>query len=282
MNVFKFDGFRPELKISWNGISFNSIKNSNLYEFSENFSGWSDDLTVLHEHAIGSGHPIDIYGRSITVEIIRSHAKSNKVTVLEIGCSSGYLLSDVQFIDNINYIGSDIVGAPLVRLASKYPKNPFIRCDILNSPFCENSVDIVVALNVLEHIDDDYGAVEQICKILNPGGILIIELPFNQNLYDSFDKSLFHFRRYSLDRVKNLAAKSGMKITAINYTGILIYPIFYLYKKFFSKVLKLKPEDEIKNSGNSRLFNFLLMLEKRISILNVFNAGIRIRAVLKK
>ena len=282
MKVFKFDGFRPELKVTWNGASFNTIGNVNLYEYSENFSGWSDDLTDLHECAIGSSHPIDIYGRSITVDIIRSHAKLNRVSVLEIGCSSGYLLGDVQFIDNINYIGSDIVKTPLIRLASKYPKNPFVRCDILNSPFLENSVDIVVALNVLEHIEDDYGAVEQICKILKPGGILIIELPFNQNLYDSFDEALFHFRRYSLDRVNNLATKSGMKTTAVAYTGILIYPIFYLYKKFFSRIFKLKPENEIKSSGNSWLFNFLLTLEKNTSMLKAFNAGIRIRAVLKK
>jgi len=157
-----------------------------------------------------------------------------------------------------------------------------VRCDILNSPFIANTFDVVVALNVLEHIENDMLAIEKIYSLLNSDGILILELPFNSDLYDNFDKSLFHFRRYNLVDIHNLSKSSGFKLIDLSYTGILVYPVFYLYKKFFSKILSLKPEKEIAASGNSRLFSMLLILERKLGFLKFFHAGIRIRAVFQK
>lgn len=81
---------------------------------------------------------------------------------------------------------------------------------MVTCPLPDNSVDIVIALNVLEHIEDDITAIKQIYRILKPGGYAIIEVPRNPNLYDLHDERLKHFRRYQMndliDKVSNVEA----------------------------------------------------------------------------
>lgn len=55
----------------------------------------------------------------------------------------------------------------------------------------------VFALNVVEHIEDDLLALSNIQKLLAPGGRTIILVPAYQSLYNTFDKNLYHYRRYT-------------------------------------------------------------------------------------
>ena len=55
----------------------------------------------------------------------------------------------------------------------------------------------VFALNVVEHIEDDRLALANIQKLLAPGGRTIILVPAYQTLYNTFDKNLYHYRRYT-------------------------------------------------------------------------------------
>lgn len=59
------------------------------------------------------------------------------------------------------------------------------------------SYDSIFALNVVEHIEDHELAIRNIKKLLRPNGHIIILVPAYQVLYNSFDKALEHFRRYT-------------------------------------------------------------------------------------
>jgi len=67
-----------------------------------------------------------------------------------------------------------------------------------------NSFDTVFALNVVEHIEDDQLALRNAKKLLKTGGTLIILVPAYQALYNSFDRELFHFRRYTAAKLNRL------------------------------------------------------------------------------
>jgi SAM-dependent methyltransferase len=280
-----FDPYKVKEKNNWNGFTFGE-ENSNFIEYSENEEGWSDDLTEMHESLIGANHPIDVLGRSITVARIMLKMEENPaIRLLEVGCSSGYLYNDIKNkikFGKVEYLGSDITSGPLRELAKNNKNVPFVRCDVTNSPFKKKSFDVIVALNVLEHIKNDILALSEMYNLLNNKGILILELPNNNTLFDSFDRSLNHFRRYDVDAIKNIVMNIGFKIEEISYTGTLIYPIFYIYKKYISNLLNLGHKNEIKKTGESKIFKLLIYLERIIKITKRFNFGIRLRLVLRK
>lgn len=83
--------------------------------------------------------------------------------------------------------------------------------------------DTVFALNVVEHIKDDPLAIANCYKLLRPGGHIVILVPAYQSLYNTFDKELEHYRRYTKKSLKNLISAEGFEIvksTYFNFIGI--------------------------------------------------------------
>src|SRR5205085_10979289 len=117
--------------------------------------------------------------------------------ILAVGCSSAFLHRDLRReLPDASIIGADYVRGPLDDLHRSMPDIPLLQFDLVQCPLPSESVDVVVLLNVLEHIENDAGAMEQVARILKPGGAAVIEVPAGPHLYDVYDKVLMHFRRY--------------------------------------------------------------------------------------
>ena len=146
----------------WNGEIFVfDDQKTPVLEYSENFSGWSDDLTALHEEAAGDSHPIDLASRNDASAQVKKFMPSDLAVIMEIGCSSGFLIRDLAKIFPKSIIlGTDVVKEPLFRLAKTLPGVPLIRFDLLQCPLPNQSVDVLIMLNVLEHIEDDVAALQ--------------------------------------------------------------------------------------------------------------------------
>src|SRR5690349_6687825 len=59
-------------------------------------SNWSDELTRLHEEEGGAHHPIDTASRRLAVRSVQTYAQSPAPVVLDVGCSSGFLLEELH------------------------------------------------------------------------------------------------------------------------------------------------------------------------------------------
>jgi SAM-dependent methyltransferase len=71
--------------------------------------------------------------------------------------------------------------------------------------------DSVVCLNVLEHIDDDVGALEAMRSLVVPGGHVIVLVPALQSLYGEMDRAMGHVRRYTLPSLRTAFADAGLR-----------------------------------------------------------------------
>jgi 2-polyprenyl-3-methyl-5-hydroxy-6-metoxy-1,4-benzoquinol methylase len=83
--------------------------------------------------------------------------------------------------------------------------------------------DAILYMDVIEHIEDDAGELDQAMKHLKEGGALIVLVPAHQFLYTPFDKKIGHFRRYSRSRLKSAVPKQ-LKEVGVRYldsTGLL-------------------------------------------------------------
>ncbi len=88
--------------------------------------------------------------------------------------------------------------------------------------FKEKKFDVIVCLNVLEHIKNDQEALENLFNLLKPSGKLILLVPAHQFLYGKIDNAIGHFRRYSKKDTINKLKKCGFKILSskrFNFLG---------------------------------------------------------------
>jgi SAM-dependent methyltransferase len=76
----------------------------------------------------------------------------------------------------------------------------------------EETVDFILCQNVLEHIEDDAGAMRAMAATLKPGGRLHLLVPANPRLYGPLDKAYEHFRRYTKPLVQERVLGAGLKI----------------------------------------------------------------------
>lgn len=270
---------------AWTDTGFRVGENSTpVLKYSDSQSGWTDDLTCFHENVAGSNHWIDEVSRQYAAEQLKKHFRQpqNRV-ILEIGCSSGDMLRLMRkkFPDAL-IIGSDCISGPLENLAKEFPDTPMMQFDLLKCPLPNASVDAVVFLNVLEHIEDDAAALHQIQRILKPGGVLVLEVPAGPSLYDVYDKTLMHYRRYSLSGLSEIVQEAGFRIARRSHLGFLVFPGFWLVKKRNSRLLDRSLIDtqnivkrNILKTKNNRILRFLMSLEMAFGKVLQYPVGIR-------
>lgn len=251
---------------TWTGEGFLvDGQHASILEYSENFMGWSDDLTLIHEGSIGSSHPIDVASREMAIRNLSSLNLSEESVVLEIGCSSGFLIKEIaKRFPSLVLIGADVVKVPLLRLAKECPSIPFLRFDLLKSPIPDCAVDVVIMLNVLEHIQYDELAIQKIYAMLKPGGAVILEVPAGPSLFGPYDEELGHFRRYTANQLGALLANAGFVIKVKSHLAFFAYPLFYatkIFNKYFSSKQKKLFINQAKNTSKSILLKKLLEIE---------------------
>lgn len=259
-----------------------------VLEYSENFAGWSDDLTLLHEEVAGDAHPIDVASRADALrQLHRNFHGVDAPVIMEIGCSSGFLLRDiVNDMPKATLVGADVVKAPLYKLAEQLPHVPLLRFDLLQCPLPDASFDAIVLLNVLEHIGDDLRAMGQVYRLLKPGGVAIIEVPAGPHLYDGYDKALMHFRRYAMPDLVAKLERAGFTVIRRSHLGFFVYPAFAYVKwrnqrSSFGDVHGVVT-NQAKNTSSSSLMRAVMAAEALFGRFASYSVGIRCLVTVEK
>jgi SAM-dependent methyltransferase len=217
----------------WNGRVFRlGDHETSILSYEVGKSGWTDELTTFHEDTAGEDHYIDRASRRHTLEQLRRWLTGSSPTIIDIGCSSGVILRSLreEFPDGV-ILGADYVRGPLEVLAQNLSGIPLLQFDLTSCPLPDQSVDGIVLLNVLEHIERDEAALSHVARILKPSGIAVIEVPAGPQLYDVYDKLLFHHRRYRMRELLDKVSSSGLKVLEKSHLGFLLYPPFWATKK---------------------------------------------------
>ena len=275
----------------WTGEAFAlGQTTSRVLAYEESSSHWSDELTTLHESEAGRDHPIDVASRRLAVDSMRSLSDKRSVVILDVGCSSGFVLEDLQAHLPMAYlIGADYIRGPLEGLARRMPRLPLLQFDLRQCPLPDACVDGITCLNVLEHIDDHAAAMRHLHRILKPGGVAHLEVPAGPHLFDIYDEHLMHHRRYRLQELVPLARDAGFRLKRATHLGFIVFPAFWWVKKRNRSKLYL-PDTEKKNlvakqirqSRQNWLFTCAVRLETLLGRLTTFPVGIRCVVVLTK
>jgi SAM-dependent methyltransferase len=137
-------------------------------------------------------------------------------TLLEVGCGEGRGVE--VLMENVDsYLGIDKIPEIINALAVKYPQAKFQQAFI--PPFTgieDNSFDTVVSFQVIEHIENDRLFLEEIRRVLKPGGRAIISTP---NIRHTLSRNPWHIREYTAKQLEDLCTGIFDKVEAMGIGG---------------------------------------------------------------
>jgi len=136
--------------------------------------------------------------------------------VLEVGCGEGRGVATLMQKSH-TFTAVDKIEPILARLRKKFPEGKFISMSIPPlSGLPDNAYDTVISFQVIEHIQNDVGYLEEIRRVLKPGGIALLTTP---NRAMSLSRNPWHIREYLPQELKALAKKIFSSVDLKGITG---------------------------------------------------------------
>ncbi len=204
--------------------------------------------------------------------------------ILDIGCGTGAMLDQLAPFGHV--VGADFAEEALAFSRSRGSGHPLARTDIRCLPFRSNSFDIVTAMDVVEHIDNDKAAMCEITRVLRPGGRVFVTVPAYQFLWSDHDVALHHYRRYTTPAVKDLFQRVGLRMDKLTYSVTGLLPAAWAYRML---VKLLKPRDaepkahlvRVPEPANGALISILRLETRALSKINL-PFGLTVACVAQK
>jgi len=93
-------------------------------------------------------------------------------------------------------------------------------------PFARGRFDLVAALDLLEHLDDDAAGARELARVVAPGGRLLVFVPAFEQLWGLQDDVSDHRRRYTAASLRSLVIRAGLRVERLSYFNtVLFFPI---------------------------------------------------------
>jgi SAM-dependent methyltransferase len=108
---------------------------------------------------------------------------------------------------------------------------PVMRADATRLPLLPASLDLVVAFDVLEHLEDDKAAATGVFEALRPGGTFLVAVPCDMRLWSEHDVAVGHVRRYTRPELLDLLEGAGFVIDEVRSWMVLLRPAVALRRR---------------------------------------------------
>jgi SAM-dependent methyltransferase len=195
------------------------------------------------------------------VEEITSRIKDHRPRILDVGCGTGanlLMLSKYGDAEGVD-ISEDALtfcherGLDKVKLGAAE-----------KLPFADATFDLVTALDVVEHLDDDLAGLREFRRVLRPDGRVLLFVPTFMFLWGLQDDVSNHRRRYRLSELRNVLASAGFEIERSTYANITFFLPILLIRKFMRLTgIKTESENTINVSAFNGIFGQLLGAESK-------------------
>ena len=196
-----------------------SQSQKNHQDFNETFAS-QEYFVDLYGAKDELGNPsqtrIDILRDKLLVKMFQKYGSEElmNASVIDIGCGYGWLL---DYFDSAQRVcGSDISEHAIEVAKKRSPNREFKVADIQNGVAFEDKFDLVLAINVIEHLPNPEAGIKGICEALKPGGITLVHLPTINNALNKweykhlYDSDSTHIYRPKGSEIRRMFEESGL------------------------------------------------------------------------
>jgi SAM-dependent methyltransferase len=162
--------------------------------------------------------------RKILKNVISQFApKKAQLRLMEAGCGTGGNLKMLSTFGKLDAFELDDEARVIAK--GKLPMD--IKSGMLpdHVPYQPGSFDVVVAFDVIEHVEHDVASLASLGKQLAPGGRLVMTVPAMPWLWSKHDETHHHYRRYTRSSLNDALVQAGLKPVRISYFNTLLFPM---------------------------------------------------------
>jgi len=167
--------------------------------------------------------------RTLFKRLLRERLARPNLRILDIGCGTGAAAVDFS---SYGWLCAVDRSRDALAFARSRGLQTVVASDAASLPFAEGSFDLVIAFDVIEHVDDDRGMMSELKRILRPGGAIALHVPAWPSLWSRHDEVLHHKRRYTRRGLRELIAESGFAIEHLGWASAAIFPPAVLLRTF--------------------------------------------------
>lgn len=155
--------------------------------------------------------------------------------------------------------------------------------DVMKTGVKADSLDAACAMDLIEHLDDDKGFLEEMQRVLKTGGALVLTTPAFDFLWSVDDEMAHHKRRYTRKRLEKLAEDTGFKVNYISYRYFYIFlPSLIIFKLQKMKKRQTNSLEMTPGKMNNLLTRVMRRENRQIAKGRKYPFGVGIIAILKK
>jgi SAM-dependent methyltransferase len=187
------------------------------------------------------------------VEEICREMKDARARILDVGCGTGANLELLAQYGDAEGVDISVDALEFCRARGLQQQVRLGAAETL--PYEDGSFDLVTALDVVEHLDDDVGGLKEMRRVLKPGGRALLFVPAFMFLWGVQDDVSHHRRRYTLKNLRGMVREAGFEVERATYANISFFaPIFA--GRTFMRATGIRPASE--NNINVSALNGLL------------------------
>jgi SAM-dependent methyltransferase len=151
----------------------------------------------------------------------------HEARILDAGCGSGRNMVELTRYGTVT--GIELSPAS-VQVARERGAGEVLEGSVLQMPFADDAFDLAVTLDVIEHLEDDLGALRELRRTVAPGGALLVTVPAYQWLWSGHDVINHHHRRYTRRSLQRVAEQAGWQQVRTTYFNSLLLPVAILLR----------------------------------------------------
>ncbi len=158
---------------------------------------------------------------AVLVSVVRGLVPAGGARLLELGCGSGNVLEALAPFGESIGMETDPTLVAAGRTAGVDVRPGALPDDLVVEP---GWADVVLLLDVLEHLDNDVAALRTARRALHDGGRLVVTVPAYAWLWSGHDVVLGHRRRYTTRRLRTVVTAAGFDVERCTYFNTLLFP----------------------------------------------------------
>lgn len=182
-----------------------------------------DPQLLREQAALENRHWWFVARRRIIDGVVADLGLPADARILEAGCGTG---GNLPMLSRHGEVFAFDVSETARRLAAAWGSARIAEGALPDRiPFAEGGFDLVVLLDVLEHVEDDGAALRALRSRLQPGGRLLVTVPALPVLWSYHDESHQHFRRYRKAELGARLREAGYELDTLSYFNTLLFPL---------------------------------------------------------
>jgi SAM-dependent methyltransferase len=214
------------------------------------------------EAAIEADHWWYVGRRLLFSNIVKTLGLSENARILDVGTSAGTNLRMLRDLGFVHVSGVD-QSREAIRFCAEKGFGEVQLGNVCTLPFADGRFDLILATDIIEHVEDDLAALGELCRVLRPGQHLLLTVPAFSLLWGLEDDVSHHKRRYRLpELLEKLRRANFIPVQHFYFNYLLFVPI--LATRFLMRIIKIKVATE--GELNTAWLNPVLTLIFRLDV----------------